>query len=219
VNPEIKNTKDGSRTLYVKDLDEHYHSLFGAIAESRYVYIQAGLQAIDTQKINVFEMGFGTGLNALLTLIQARQTGKTVKYTGIELYPLENSVIDSLDYDRHLPDVEGGFFKLLHQAPWNKLTKICKEFSIEKIHDDISKLEVSDQYDLVYFDAFGPDVQPELWTTNLFQKIYKSMRRGSILTTYSSKGLVKQNLREAGFNVKRLPGPPGKFHMTRARKS
>ena len=216
---EIKKTEDGSNTLYVKDLDEYYHSIFGAITESRHVYIQAGLEAIESEQINVFEMGFGTGLNAFLTLIQARQTGKTVRYTAMELYPLENSVIESLDYGTHFPKGESGFFYLLHQAPWNKLTKICKEFTIEKIHADISKLEVSEQYDLVYFDAFGPDVQPELWTTDIFQKIYKSMRYGSILTTYSSKGQVKQNLREVGFSVKRLPGPPGKFHMTRARKS
>jgi len=218
VKPEIRETKDGSRTLYLEDLNEHYHSTFGAITESRHVFIQAGLGATVNERLNIFEMGFGTGLNAFLTLTEIIGTGKIVKYTGMELYPLENTILESLNYDKLFPKKIGRYYKLLHKAPWNKPTEIIDEFSIEKILDNISHLNAKNQFDLVYFDAFSPEVQPELWTTEIFIKIFSSMRSGAVLTTYSSKGQVRRNLSEAGFKVEKLPGPPGKIEMTRAWK-
>ncbi len=218
MQPVITNTADGSHTLYVRELDEHYHSINGAITESMHVFIHAGLESIENQNINIFEMGFGTGLNAYLTLINLLGTGKTIQYTGLELNPLEDTLLKSLNYSSHFPDQGGDIFEKLHKAPWNILTKISSDFSLEKIQDDLSNLSVSNQYDLVYFDAFCPEVQPELWTTEIFNKIFISMRTDSILTTYSTKGQVRRNMAEVGFRVEKLPGPPGKFDMTRAWK-
>lgn len=217
-DPEIRITNDGSHTLFVKELDEHYHSHFGAITESRHVFINAGLKALDKNHIRIFEMGFGTGLNAFLTLAESIGTDKSIHYTGLEKSPLGRKIYSSLNYTSLLPDTDRNYFMGLHECPWNKDVVISKEFTLKKIEGDITCFENSGQFDLIYFDAFGPDKQPELWTTEIFFGIYLSMRSGSILTTYSSKGQVRRNMEKAGFRVEKLGGPPGKIDMTRAWK-
>ena len=218
VKPKLVITEDGSHTLYVKELDEHYHSLHGALTESRHVFIEAGLNALNINHINIFEMGFGTGLNAFLTLIETGRSGKTVSYTGLEKFPLAIGVLASLNYESLFPGAEGKMFQAIHNIPWNESTGISNEFRLEKKEGDICRLDTQDRYDLVYFDAFAPDKQPELWTAEIFNRIFRSMKPSSILTTYSSKGQVRRNLAEAGFRVEKLPGPPGKRDMTRAWK-
>jgi tRNA U34 5-methylaminomethyl-2-thiouridine-forming methyltransferase MnmC len=218
VNPEIIPTEDGSHTLYVRDLDEHYHSRFGALSESRHVYIEAGLNAARGNYLEILEMGFGTGLNAILTLGETVGTGRTVGYTGVELYPLDNEIINKLNYTSILSSDLMESFVRMHQAPWNIPTEITEGFNLLKIREDILELKLTRQFDLVYYDAFGPDKQPELWTGEIFVKIFRSMNPGAVLVTYSSKGLVRRNLAEAGFTVEKLPGPPGKRDMTRAWK-
>jgi tRNA U34 5-methylaminomethyl-2-thiouridine-forming methyltransferase MnmC len=183
-----------------------------------HVFIHAGLESTENQHIDILEMGFGTGLNAFLTLINILGTGKKVQYTGIELYPIEESLLRSLNYSSQYPEDKGRYFEKIHRCPWNTKSKITNNFSIEKIQEDIANLNVRDQYDLVYFDAFSPEVQSNLWTTEIFHKIFTSMRTGGILTTYSSKGQVRRNLKEVGFQVEKLPGPPGKRDITRAWK-
>ena len=217
-DPQLKITMDGSHTLYVKELDEHYHSHFGAITESKHVFINAGLRAAIGNSINIFEMGFGTGLNAFLTLADVKGSGKSIHYTGLEKHPLGSKTYRSLNYSSLISDPGGDYFIPLHECPWDADITITKEFTLRKIEGDITSLEIIDQFDLVYYDAFGPDKQPELWTAEIFSRTYRSMRSGAILTTYSSKGQVRRNMEEAGFRIEKLAGPPGKRDMTRAWK-
>ena len=216
--PELMITEDGSHTLYLRDLDEYYHSRFGAITESRHVFIEAGMRSVSPNSISILEMGFGTGLNAFLTWIEARDSGRSVRYTGVEMVPLEQTILKKLNYGKLTGKIEAGYFKLIHEAPWNSSTVISEEFILEKLIMDIQNLEIRDQFDLVYFDAFSPSKQPELWTVEIFSRIHRSMRSSSALTTYSSGGQVKRNLVEAGFRIEKLPGPPGKREMIRAWK-
>lgn len=217
---EIRKTGDGSHTLFVPELNEHYHSAFGAMQESMHVFITEGLNFLDDKKdLSILEAGFGTGLNAWLSALQAGD--RIIKYHGVEAYPLEKKVTGQLNYPELMADAEKqSLFHQLHEAAWNHEIQITENFILTKTQAKLQDAELPEaNYDLVYFDAFAPDVQPELWTQEIFEKIYSAMKPGGILVTYSSKGLVKQNLRAAGFTVKRLPGPPGKKHMVRAEKA
>ena len=216
--PEIVTTKDGSHSIYVQTLDEHYHSIHGAITESQHVFIEAGLKQINNKHIRILEMGFGTGLNALLTLAETNESDRSIYYTGIEKYPLERTITDSLNYESIAALNIPGILKRIHESTWQKEVLIKPGFILKKLKCDMHELEQKDEFDLVYFDAFAPEKQPELWTEELFRQIFLSMKSHSILTTYSSKGMVRRNLKAAGFQVKKIPGPPGKREMTRAYK-
>ena len=218
--PTIVHTADGSHTLLVPELNEHYHSTNGAIAESMHVFINAGLEAALPGKshLRILEVGFGTGLNALLTLLHAPEI--PINYTAIEPFPPDPLLIAQLNYPQLLAKAEAGtLYKSLMSAPENFVTKITEHFILIKKREQIQQINLeSSTFDLVYFDAFAPDVQPELWETIVFKKIFDALAPGGILVTYSSKGLVKRNLHEAGFEVERLPGSAGKRHITRAVK-
>ncbi len=221
---EIKQTADGSHTLFIPALNEHYHSTNGSVQESRHVFIQTGLHKafslFPDQPVELLEVGFGTGLNALLTCLEADKVNRKIKYTGIEAFPLENEIIQKLNFTQCLPQPEaGGFFQKMHKAAWEEKIEITDNFSLQKIRCPVQELEPGlCGYHLIYFDAFAPTVQPELWTEAVFGKLYQALKAGGILITYSSKGEVKQNLRAAGFTLERLPGPFGKRHMLRACK-
>lgn len=215
---ELKDTSDGSHTLYSTDFQEHYHSINGAINESTHVFINAGIKTCNKTHINIFEVGFGTGLNTLLTYIYALQNNLTINYHAIELYPIDHKILEKLNYSEIInPDFKNTF-ENIHKSPWNNNSMINSNFYLTKIQADFCKYELRDNVDLVYFDAFSPETQPELWSLENFHKIYSALNPGGFLVTYSSKGLVKQNLRNAGFDVKRLKGPVGKHHMIRATK-
>ena len=217
-DPEIKVTADGSHTLYVPSLDEHYHSHFGAITESRHIFINAGLASLSADKVSILEVGFGTGLNALLTALFAGEHNVSVSYTSLEKYPLEPSVVRQLNYG-HLAGSNGPeLFEAIHQAPWGTATDITEWFSLNKILTDLTTEDPRGIFDLVYFDAFGPDKQPEMWTEEVMGRIAAVTRSGSVFVTYSAKGSLKRMLRTLGFDVTLLPGPPGKRVMTRAVK-
>jgi tRNA U34 5-methylaminomethyl-2-thiouridine-forming methyltransferase MnmC len=216
--PELIITNDGSHTVYLGDLDEHYHSKFGAVTESRHVFIEAGLKTVPRKNLRIFEMGFGTGLNAFLTLLDIHYTGQRVHYTAIEKHPLDAEIIDQLNYPSAKESKQREYLNLLHAATWNEDNKISRNFTIHKIEADMLDASIPGPFDLVYFDAFAPDKQPELWTTVVFSKIYHQMRSDSILVTYSSRGQVRRDLEAAGFRVEKLAGPPGKRDMTRAWK-
>jgi len=216
--PEIIITEDGSHSIYVHELDEHYHSVHGAITESQHVFIEAGLKQFKKRQIRILEMGLGTGLNALLTLAAGNESNTSIHYTGIEKYPLEKTVTDSLNFESFTDHAIKGMLGLIHNSPWHQEVLIRPGFILKKIQCDIRELEQIDEFDLVYFDAFAPEKQPELWTRDLFSRIFLAMRSKSILTTYSSKGLVRRNLETAGYRVEKIPGPPGKHEMTRAYK-
>ena len=215
---EIIKTNDGSNSLYVPELDEHYHSVYGAVQESMHVYINNGFNFCSVNPISILEIGFGTGLNAFLTYLESKKTNRIVNYTTIELYPIEDDVVSQLNYPEFINNDEKDFFYDIHDAEWDCKTAINDAFTINKINQDVVLYQPIEYFDLIYFDAFAPEKQSELWTVAIFDKLYKHLNNNGILITYSAKGIVKRALREVGFIVKRLPGPPGKWEMLRAIK-
>lgn len=220
MDKRIIHTEDGSDTLYVPDLDEFYHSIHGAVDEAMLVYITNGLRFCSKSRVKIFEAGFGTGLNAFLSCIEAIKSGITIDYFAVEKYPLNPDEINKLNYSKIFDIEEFNIFKKIQNAGWEKPIPITRNFSVFKIKADFTQFVFNpdDFFNVVFFDAFAPNKQPELWTEEIFRKIYNNMNINGILTTYSSKGVVKTNLREAGFLVKRLPGPVGKRHVLRAIK-
>ncbi len=213
----LKLTEDGSHTLFSEQFAEQYHSSFGAIAESKYVYIETGLKSCNSNIINVLEMGFGTGLNAFLTFLYAAESQKTINYFSVEKFPVEISVIEKLNFCEFLENKH--IFLELHRCKWNEKVVLSKNFSLTKILGDICDISLPQNIDVVFFDAFSPDKQPSLWNEKIFQKIYNSMNINGILTTYSSKGIVKQALRNVGFEVKRIKGIGNKRHVLKVLKN
>ena len=217
---EFKITGDGSHTLYVEALDETYHSSHGAIQEAIHVFINAGLNHFNKDRINVLEIGFGTGLNAFLTLLEVDKSVIHVKYTGVEAFPLGLDITNQLNYVDELNSTnkENEQFKQLHEVEWEGFQKITKNFNLRKTKVKLDIFEATEQFDVIYFDAFGPRVQPEMWTEPVFEKMYNCLANDGVLVTYCAKGSVKRCLKTVGFKVESLPGPPGKREMTRAIK-
>lgn len=218
MNPELKITQDGSHTLYVPSIDEHYHSHFGALTESKHIFINAGLASLSGDTVSILEVGFGTGLNALLTALHAGDHNTRISYTTLEKYPLDPSVVRQLNYGHLIGSNGQELFEAIHDAPWGTEVKITEWFSLNKILTDLTTDDPRGMYDLIYYDAFGPDKQPEMWTGEVMGRINAVTRSGSVLVTYSAKGSLKRLLRTFGFEVTLLPGPPGKRVMTRAVK-
>lgn len=214
----VVETTDGSQTLSIDGGIEHYHSINGAIAEALHVYIDAGLAPFAGREVNVFEVGFGTGLNAMLAYQFAVCNATKVNYTSVERYPLPLNIVEKLTYPEQVELDREKYFNALHSAPWNSKVELDPCFTLQKVEVDLVEYSPSAEIDVVFFDAFAPDLQPQLWSLQVFERIYKTMNAGGVLVTYSSKGFVKNNLRESGFNVKRLPGPKGKRHMILAQK-
>jgi tRNA U34 5-methylaminomethyl-2-thiouridine-forming methyltransferase MnmC len=216
----IYPTADHSNTVYIRELDETYHSGHGALGESMHVYINNGFcEAMKTQKsLNIFEVGFGTGLNAILTLIAAHQYHIPCTYHSIEAFPLEKSLINQLDYKKLMTDEYHGYFDALQEAAWNDEITISPLFSLKKIHVQLETYTPEIAINLIYFDAFAPDKQPELWTEDIFKRLYSHTCQQGVLVTYSSKGEVRRTLQRTGFMMERLEGPKGKRHMLRGTK-
>jgi tRNA U34 5-methylaminomethyl-2-thiouridine-forming methyltransferase MnmC len=215
---KLVNTADGSHTIFVPELNEHYHSVNGAVQESEYIFIKNGFDSCKADPVNIFEVGFGTGLNALLTAVRSMNGSREVFYTSIEKYPLENLLVEKLNYPNFTGDDGARLFSLINSAQWGEMQNICNNFNILKLRGDLVTDYIKGNYDLIYFDAFGPDKQPEMWSADVFEKISAVASEGAILVTYSSKGQVKRNLKACGFEVSVLPGPPGKRHIIRAIK-
>ena len=213
-------TEDGSHTLFVPELNEHYHSVFGAVSESKHIFIDAGLKyALGTKKeIDILEIGFGTGLNALMTYHELLSSNIKCNYTAIEAYPLDENIYMQLNY-LEVTGVPKEIFILLHKTNWGEKQFISANFIINKIQNKAEEMILpGNNFDVVYFDAFAPDFQPELWTKEIFENIFKSMKNGAVLTTYSTKGIVKQAMKECGYVIEKLPGPTGKREILRAVK-
>ena len=215
---KIVKTSDGSHTIYVPELDEHYHSIHGAIQESNHIFINSGFDACKAEPVRILEIGFGTGLNAFLTYLRAEAMKRTVYYTAIEKFPLSIETAMELNYHEFTGQKSREILLKLHEAEWNRKIMLSDFFTIEKLSNDFTSLKLNGKYDLVYFDAFGPDKQPEMWTGEMFLKISEATVSGGILVTYSAKGEVKRHLRAGNYNVELLPGPPGKRQITRAVK-
>lgn len=214
-------TDDGSHTIGIAKAIT-FHSTHGAIQESNHVFIEAALKHYtalypEKKNIKIFEIGFGTGLNALLTAMQAQMLMVNIKYASIDLYPLPDKIFLTLNYAKLLQEKD--LYKKVMLADWNDSTVISRFFKLEKIQADFTKYSFAEKFDIIFFDAFAPDDQPELWTADVFLKIFKSMNEGGILTTYCSKSIVQRRLKEAGFSIKKIPGPPGKREILQAVKS
>lgn len=218
---EIVTTADGSHTVKITEMNVTYHSHYGAIQESLHVFVQAGLievfQRFAEEPIRVFEMGFGTGLNALLTALEAGKESRKVQYTAVEIYPLSLKETDALNYSQLLPG-SSVLFQKIHQCNWKEEIFITEHFSLDKQPTDVTGFSTRRVFHLVYFDAFAPGIQPELWTETIFKKLYDLLVPGGVLVTYCSKSDVRRAMMAAGFTVKKWPGPPGKREMVRAEK-
>ncbi len=218
MNYQIVRTKDGSKTIRIPELNEHYHSVNGAFTESMHIFIKENFRRINKGEISVLEIGFGTGLNAILTCVESENQGKKVNYHGIERYPLPLETVKELGFDSFLEQKHSELFYKMHEAKWENCVEISDNFFLTKTKVDIKEFLPQKSYDIVYFDAFAPDIQPKLWTKDIFQKIYRASNNEGILTTYSSKGTVRRALKEVGFSVEKIPGPPGKREILRAVK-
>lgn len=222
---EIIKTADGSHSIYVKELDEHYHSIHGAIQEAQHVFIKMGLTHIGSAlpapstPINILEIGLGTGLNAFITFMEARKAGLTINYTSIEAYPISPELANKLNYVELLNGQnDQNIYDKIHSSEWDKKNTLSNEFTLHKIKNTIQQCVFEGEYDLIYFDAFGPRVQPEMWIEDVFSKLYAVTKPNGCLVTYCAKGEVKRTLKKVGFTVETLQGPPGKREMVRAVK-
>ncbi len=214
---EVQLTADGSHTLYIPELDEHYHSVNGAIQESLHVYVKSGLNHCKKQQINLLEFGFGTGLNAFLALVEAEKRNlEIINYTTLEKYPLPASIYSQLNYTKEFPIEFHRYFEKIHTCEWEDFVEISDKFRIKKIQTDFSGFRFTDKYDVIFYDAFAPDKQPDVWSQEIFDELFNHTNPEGILTTYCAKGKIRRMMQSAGFITERIPGPPGKREMLRA---
>lgn len=222
IKRSIIQTSDGSKTIQIKDWDEQYHSIHGALQEAKHVYLEAGFKTYlnrfpNLKNLNVLEIGFGTGLNAYLTAFESIKYPIKTYYHAIEAYPLKKQELKELEYDK-LSDLDPLIFHKIHDCSWEKMNQISPEFSIIKRQEFFSDINDINFFDIVYFDAFGPRVQPELWGVEIFLKMYNALKFNGVLVTYSAKGSVRRTMQNIGFKVERINGPVGKREMLRSTK-
>ena len=217
---EIVKTRDGSNTIFVPEFDETYHSTHGAIQESLHVFIRSGLKfKTELNDISVLEVGFGTGLNALLSFVDSEDTNRNIKYTSLEAYPLQWDLVSKLNYiDIIFNGKYSEIYKKIHTCDWESFHELSPYFTLRKQNVKLQNILFDNEFDIIYFDAFAPRVQPELWTEQIFTSMYKALKPGGIFVTYCAKGSVKRALRYVGFQLQSIPGPPGKREMSRAVK-
>ncbi len=239
----IITTADGSSTIQIEEWNEQYHSVHGAIQEANHVYIKHGflfgcnlqlengedsnllhddteniaVNAQNNPQINILEIGFGTGLNALLTFIKAKEIDQPVHYVGVEAFPIASEELSQLNYADKL-QIDTAIFKKMHDVSWDEMHQISEVFSLKKQKKRFEDISEENKFDVIYFDAFGPRVQPELWTESIFRIMFNALKSDGILTTYSAKGSVRRAMQAVGLEVERLEGPPGKREMLRGRK-
>ena len=216
---EIRVTGDGSKTIFLPELNETYHSSNGAVQESRHIFIQNGLELAEKgEVIRILEVGFGTGLNALLSAMWAEKNNQSIHYTGIESKPLPPELCFQLDYPRIIGQISEKIYDELIRCDWEMDNQLSTHFSIQKRKVKIQDFVALEPIDLIYFDAFGPRVQAEMWDITILDKMFQSLNSGGSLVTYCAQGQFKRDLKAVGFSLESLPGPPGKREMTRATK-
>ncbi len=217
---EIIQTLDGSTTIHLKEWDECYHSKHGAIQEAQHVFIKNGLSLFPNQSVSILEIGFGTGLNAFISFLESSKLNQSINYVGVEAYPVNATEVLAMNYvDELNAKSQKEVFKKMHESKWNEKIELTAEFKLTKRKKFFDEIDDVEQFDLIYFDAFGYRVQPELWSTAIFQKMHTALRPGGKLVTYAARGVVKRSMIEVGFTVEKLPGPPGKREMFRASKA
>ncbi|MDR1760901.1 MAG: tRNA (5-methylaminomethyl-2-thiouridine)(34)-methyltransferase MnmD [Bacteroidales bacterium] len=215
---ELQLSDDGSHTLFVPELDEHYHSTRGAVQEALYVYIERGVRACKKNPCTVVEIGFGTGLNALLTAIDAIETNRSVQYVSYEKFPLLPDIVARLNYARFVVPQYAALFEQIHCAEWNEIVEIVPQFTLHKVQGDITLLPALVPCNVIYFDAFAPNKQAEMWSQTVLHHVCAYLQPGGIFVTYCAQGHVRRTLKSIGLQVERLPGPPGKWEMLRGTK-
>lgn len=220
---KIITTSDGSKTIQIEDWNEQYHSIHGAIQEANHVFLKHGLffyseQVSKAMPLSILEIGFGTGLNAFLTLIEAGKLNLNINYVGVEAYPVEADEIKQLNYVELISETHKSVFEKMHDVSWENQYQINSNFELKKQQTFFNAIEYEDVFNIIYFDAFGARVQPDLWTEAIFAIMYKALKDNGVLVTYSAKGSVRRAMQAVGFTVERLPGPPGKREMLRAQK-
>ena len=221
---KIITTSDGSKTIQIEDWDEQYHSIHGAINEANHVFIKHGLHFFcnefskNKNEITILEIGFGTGLNAYITCLEAEKLKLKINYVGVEAYPVSKEEYNQLNYAQLISESHSEIFQKLHNVEWEVISEISSNFYLEKQKQFFSKIKDQNRYNIIYFDAFGARVQPELWTETIFEIMFKALKNNGVLVTYSAKGSVRRAMQNVGFQVERLPGPPGKREMLRATK-
>lgn len=216
---QIITTSDGSKSIYIPEWEETYHSRHGAIAEAYHVFIEMGLKNCPQKELKIAEMGLGTGLNCLITFLENQKLNKSISYTAYEAFPIAEAEARQLNYIEILKaEKYRSNFELIHQSNWDKTVLLDENFTLIKKKEKFQEINGPSRFHLIYFDAFAPRVQPELWTLDIMKKMYDILLTDGIFVTYSAKGSVRRNLQEAGFEVKKLPGPPGKREMLFARK-
>ncbi|SHM31232.1 tRNA (5-methylaminomethyl-2-thiouridine)(34)-methyltransferase MnmD [Flavobacterium chilense] len=216
---EIIKTLDGSTTIHLEEWNESYHSKHGAIQEAKHVFIKNGLSLFDNNPVSILEIGFGTGLNAFITFLESEQKQQQIDYVGVEAYPVNADEVLAMNYVAELDALEfDKIFQKMHKTEWDKKIEISSKFSLTKRKQFFDEIDDFEIFDLIYFDAFGYRVQPELWSTEIFRKMYNSLKPNGVLVTYAARGVVKRSMIEVGFTVEKLAGPPGKREMFRASK-
>ena len=215
---ELIKTSDGSTSLYIPQLDETYHSVHGALQETQHVFIKNGLQLFDHQSLSILEIGFGTGLNALVTYKEHKALQLDIRYETVEAYPISWEEASQMNFSEVLSPTLSPIFEQMHCCPWDETVALSPPFSFKKRLQRFETINDVDSFDLIYFDAFGAQVQPELWQEAIFQQMYTALKRGGYLVTYAAKGSVRRAMQACGFTVERLPGPPMKREMLRAHK-
>ncbi|MBE0391185.1 tRNA U34 5-methylaminomethyl-2-thiouridine-forming methyltransferase MnmC [Flavobacterium sp. 7E] len=216
---EIIQTLDGSTTIHIPEWDESYHSKHGAIQEAQHVFIKNGLSLFKDKELAILEIGFGTGLNAFITYLEGAKMNQIIDYVGVEAYPISSEELVSMNYVAELNALDQeNIFDQMHGSAWNEKTILSNRFTLTKRQQFFADIEDKNKFDLIYFDAFGYRVQPELWSTEIFQKMYDALKDDGVLVTYAARGVVKRSMIEVGFVVEKLAGPPGKREMFRAKK-
>ena len=216
---EIILTKDGSTSIFLPELNETYHSRFGAIQEAKHVFIKNGLSLFDDKSVSILEIGFGTGLNAFITFLETLETNQNINYTGVEAYPVEVEMVKNLNYVSALnATTYQSTFDEMHLSDWELENKIATHFNLTKRNQKFEEISDSNAFNLIYFDAFGFDVQPELWSEVIFQKMYDALLPNGVLVTYACRTSIKKAMLSAGFRIEKLQGAPGKREMLRAFK-
>jgi tRNA U34 5-methylaminomethyl-2-thiouridine-forming methyltransferase MnmC len=217
---EIIQTLDGSTTIHIAEWDECYHSKHGAIQEAQHVFIKNGLSLFPDRNVSILEIGFGTGLNAFITFLESKKRNQSIDYVGVEAYPITAEEIVSMNYVEELNAVEqSSIFDTMHQSNWEEKIILDDDFTLTKRKQFFEEINDENKFDLIYFDAFGYRVQPELWSTAIFEKMYNALKPNGVLVTYAARGVVKRSMIEVGFTVEKLAGPPGKREMFRATKN
>lgn len=215
---EIIQTQDGSTTIYLPEWNESYHSKHGAIQEAYHVFIRNGLSLFKGKSVSVLEIGFGTGLNAFITFLESQQQEQDIDYVGVEAYPVSKEEALQMNYPEAINNSEAHIFNLMHQTPWEQKCDLSNRFSLTKRCQLFQDIQDVESFDLIYFDAFGYRVQPELWSESIFAKMFTALQPGGVLVTYACRTAIKNAMISAGFSVEKLPGAPGKREMLRATK-